>query len=50
MLSWVEGMYTFGFNIAVLGLVLVPVVVMLATSMLYFVCEAIQYFQRRMLW
>lgn len=50
MLDWLEGMYTFGFNIALVGLVLVPVAVMLAMSVLYFACEAIQYFQQRMLW
>ena len=32
------------------GLVLMPVLVLLGTSVLYFMCEAIQYFQNRVLW
>lgn len=50
MLSWVEAMYSLGFNLVLVGLVLMPVLVLLGTSVLYFMCEAIQYFQNRVLW
>ena len=50
MLAWLEAMYSLGFNMVLIGFVLVPVFVLLGMSVLYFACDAIQRFWGGALW